>query len=76
VVRQAVRQAHGPERSRRGIQLRSNIIIFFLDPGSRPPSADLAGITNLRHSPLREKGTCGYRAELITYAHFGVRITD
>jgi hypothetical protein len=33
-------------------------------------------MTNLRHSPLREKGTCGYRAELITYAYFGVRITD
>jgi len=44
--RQAVRQAHGPEQGRRGIQRKFNRIGFFLDSGSRPALRDLAGMTN------------------------------
>ena len=41
------------KRARSGIQRKVNITRFFLDSGSRPPSPDLAGMTNYDKVPFR-----------------------
>ena len=64
MVRRAVRQAHGPEQSRRGIQLKLNIMQILSGSRLASATAGLGRDDTLGHSLLRGEGTCSYPAEL------------